>query len=77
MTCNLGKTDRVLRVISGMLLIGLGFYLAGNIGIVIGVIGAIPLLTGLVGYCPAYTLFKIDTCNTKKCLNHEPNTSCP
>lgn len=65
MRCNLGKTDRILRVISGIVLIGLGFYLAGNIGIFIGVIGAIPLLTGLVGFCPAYTLFKVNTCNTK------------
>ena len=65
MTCNLGKTDRILRVVSGALLTGLGFYLAGNVGIVLGVIGAIPLLTGLVGFCPAYSLFKIDTCKTK------------
>jgi hypothetical protein len=65
MTCNLGTTDRILRVLSGALLIGVGFYLAGNVGIVLGVIGLIPLLTGLVGVCPAYTLFKIDTCKTK------------
>ena len=65
MTCNLGKTDRILRVVSGALLIGVAFYLAGNAGIVLGVIGSIPLLTGLVGFCPAYALFKIDTCETK------------
>ena len=65
MTCNLGKTDRILRVVSGALLISVGFYLTGNVGILLGVVGAIPLLTGLVGYCPAYMLFKIDTCKTK------------
>ena len=62
MTCNIGKTDRILRVLSGALLIGVGLYLADNVGIVLGVIGLIPLLTGLVGFCPAYSLFKIDTC---------------
>ena len=65
MTCNLGKTDRILRVISGALLIGVAFYLAGNVGIILGVVGSIPLLTGLAGYCPAYTLFKINTCKMK------------
>ena len=65
MTCNIGKADRILRVVSGALLIGVAFYLAGTAGIVLGVIGLIPLLTGVVGYCPAYTLFKIDTCKTQ------------
>jgi hypothetical protein len=64
MTCNIGKTDRILRVVSGALLIGVAFYLAGTVGIALGIIGSIPLLTGLVGYCPAYMLFKIDTCKT-------------
>jgi len=66
MTCNIGKTDRILRVLSGALLVGVGFYSAGNVGMVLGVIGLIPLLTGLVGICPAYMLFKIDTCKMKK-----------
>jgi DUF2892 family protein len=65
MTGNTGKTDRIIRVLSGALLIGVGFYLAGNVGIVLAVIGLIPLSTGLIGVCPAYTLFKIDTCKTK------------
>ena len=64
MTCNIGKTDRIIRVLSGALFVGAGFYFAGKIGIVLGVLGLIPLLTGLVGVCPAYTLFKIDTCKT-------------
>ena len=65
MVCNIGKSDRILRVVSGALLISVAFYLAGNVGIVLGVIGSIPLLTGLAGYCPAYTLLKINTCKMK------------
>lgn len=66
MTCNLGKTDRIMRVISGLLLTGVGVYLIGTLGIALIVVGAIPLLTGLVGFCPAYRLFKIDTCKMSK-----------
>ena len=66
MTCNLGKTDRILRVVFGTLLAAVGLYFGGTPGIVLVVIGAIPLLTGLVGFCPAYTLFKIDTCKMNK-----------
>lgn len=62
--CNVGFTDRALRLIAGIVLIGYGTYLAGNTGIVIGVVGLIPLITGLIGRCPAYSLFKINTCST-------------
>ena len=65
MICNLGKTDRILRFLFGSLLIGMGIYIAGTVGIGLGAIGAILLLTGLAGYCPAYTLFKINTCKMK------------
>lgn len=62
MKCNVGKTDRILRVIVGGLLIGAGFYTGGTAGWVMGIVGLIPLFTGMVGYCPAYSLFKIDSC---------------
>lgn len=63
---NLGKKDRVLRVVvGGALMIG-GFVLSGTAGMVIAGIGLIPLGTGLVGNCPAYSLFKINTCRIKK-----------
>lgn len=62
--CNVGPTDRALRVVMGIVLIGCGTYLAGTTGIVMGVVGLVPLITGLVGKCPAYSLFKIDTCKT-------------
>ena len=62
--CNVGPTDRGLRLIVGIILIGYGTYLAGTTGIVMGVVGLIPLITGLAGRCPAYSLFKINTCRT-------------
>lgn len=56
---NVGSIDRVLRVIVGIALVVVGFaVLGGTAGIVVGIIGLIPLLTGLIGWCPLYILFK-------------------
>mgnify|MGYP001272923431 CR=1 FL=1 len=52
---NVGRMDRVLRIALGiaMAVIGL-FVLKGTAGAVLGIIGLIPLATGLVGVCPLY-----------------------
>jgi hypothetical protein len=63
MKVNEGTIDRVLRVAVGLVLIGLAA--AGTVG-VWGYIGVVPLLTGLVGICPAYAIFGISTCPMKK-----------
>ena len=60
---NEGGIDRGLRIIVGLVLIGLT--LAGQIG-VWGWIGVLPLATGLVGWCPAYSLFGLKTCKIRK-----------
>ena len=59
MTKNAGTLDRVLRIIAGLVLIGLA---ATQIVGVCGWIGVVPLLTGLLGWCPAYSLLGIKTC---------------
>ena len=56
---NVGTLDRSLRIGAGVVLIG--FAVAGWIG-PWGYIGIIPLLTGLLRTCPAYTLLGISTC---------------
>lgn len=63
MTVNEGTIDRALRVIAGLVLIGLAA--SGTVG-VWGWIGVLPLVTGLVGICPAYAIFGISTCPMKK-----------
>ncbi len=63
MKCNSGGIDRALRVIVGLVLIALAA--TGTVG-VWGWIGVVPLVTGVVGFCPAYTLLGIKTCSTKK-----------
>lgn len=62
MNMNEGGFDRGLRIIVGLVLIGLA--LAGKIGLW-GWIGVLPLATGLIGWCPAYSLFGIKTCKTR------------
>jgi hypothetical protein len=59
---NVGSVDRIVRVVLGLALIAIGFFvLGGTVGTIVGVIGFIPLLTGLVGWCPLYSLFKFST----------------
>ncbi len=63
MTSNVGGIDRVLRIVVGLVLIGLT--LAGTLG-VWGWLGLVPLATGAIGWCPPYAIFGWNTCSTKK-----------
>jgi Inner membrane protein YgaP-like, transmembrane domain len=64
---NLGMLDRVARVIIGLLLVAyaipIGFPNTGWNWV--GWIGIIPLLTAIVGVCPAYGLLGVSTCSPK------------
>lgn len=62
MNRNVGTIDRVIRVAAGAALVALA--LADVVG-PWGYLGIIPVLTGVVGACPAYTLFGISTCPNK------------
>lgn len=62
MPCNEGKTDRILRVIVGLVLIALVFVGPQTVW---GWVGLVPLLTGVFGFCPAYKLLGINTCKTR------------
>ncbi len=62
MKTNEGTIDRALRVLAGLVLIALAA--TGTVG-VWGWIGLVPLATGLIGWCPAYTLLGINTCPMK------------
>lgn len=56
---NEGIADRIIRMVVGLGLISLVFVGPQTPW---GWVGAVPLLTGLVGWCPAYSLFGIKTC---------------
>lgn len=59
MQANVGGIDRLLRIVVGAALIVWGF-MAQNY--IIMAIGLIPLATGIIKWCPAYTIFGIKTC---------------
>ena len=61
MKLNVGGMDKVIRIVLGIALLSLLVLLDGSIRWV-GLIGIVPLLTGLVGYCPLYALLGISTC---------------
>ncbi|MDF3887796.1 YgaP family membrane protein [Cupriavidus basilensis] len=62
MQANVGTVDRTLRIIVGLVLIGLAA--TGRVG-AWGWIGALPLLTGLVRVCPAYSILGVKTCSSE------------
>jgi len=62
MNKNVGGIDRILRIVVGLALIALA--VTGTVG-VWGYIGVVPLLTGLIGWCPAYLPLGIKTCRTE------------
>jgi len=63
---NVGGADRAIRIVVGMalLVMGLLHVFTGALAIAAFVFGAIALLTGLVRYCPAWSLFGINTSAT-------------
>jgi len=63
MNVNVGTADRAIRIIIGVALIAAAAM--GRIG-VWGYIGIVPLATGLLRICPAYSLLGINTCGAKK-----------
>ncbi|GAA6200979.1 DUF2892 domain-containing protein [Aquicoccus sp. SU-CL01552] len=60
---NEGALDRILRIVFGLALLSLIFIGPKTMW---GLVGLIPLLTGLAGYCPLYRLLGFSTCPMKK-----------
>lgn len=63
MKINVGSTDRILRIVVGLVLIGLAA--TSTVG-VWGWIGVALLLTGVFKFCPAYAIFGTSTCPMEK-----------
>ena len=65
MAANVGGIDRTLRIVVGIALLALFFVLEGNARYW-GLVGLVPLFTGLFRFCPVYPLLGINTCPMKK-----------
>jgi len=68
MTCNVGGIERPIRIVLGLALIAAGALAGLSEGLTMTayVVGAVALVTGGVGYCPAWQLFGINTCPPAK-----------
>lgn len=64
MSINVGSVDKWIRILAGLCILSLVFLLQSNVRWV-GLIGIVPLFTGLIGYCPLYSLFGLNTCSVK------------
>lgn len=64
---NMGGFDRIIRILIAAVFAYLYFagIVTGTFGIVLLVLGAVFVLTSLVGFCPLYTLFGLNTCARK------------
>jgi hypothetical protein len=64
MSCNVGGIERPVRIVLGVLLVGIGAF-AGLPPVGTGIalaMGTIALVTGALGFCPVWTLLGINTC---------------
>ena len=60
---NTGTVDRVIRVLAGIAILSLTVIGPQTLW---GLIGLVPLITGAIGFCPAYKLFGLSTCPLEK-----------
>jgi Protein of unknown function (DUF2892) len=68
---NEGQSDRAVRMLAGIVLLTAGWLLSLNaLGVALLVVGTIALGTGIVGWCPAYSLVGFSTLKT-------PARQCP
>ena len=62
MRCNVGTVDRILRIVLGIVILGVG-YMTESLW---GLVGLVPLLTGLFKLCPLYSIVGINSgCKTQ------------
>lgn len=66
MNSNVGGADRLVRVILGVAIVAAGLYFKSWWGAV----GAVPILTATIGWCPLYAPFGLSTCGTKRGPQH-------
>jgi len=61
---NIGRWDRVLRIVVGVALLALVFVGPKTLW---GLVGLVPLISGLAGICPAYAIAGVSTCGAGCC----------
>ena len=66
MSSNVGTVDRFLRILAASVFfyLGLFVYSGSGVGLALDIVGAIALITGLIGFCGLYKLLGINTRTT-------------
>lgn len=63
MKCNVGGTDRTLRIVLGVILLPLAYFTLSGVLAVLGyVVGGIGLVTGVLRFCPANAILGVNSC---------------
>jgi hypothetical protein len=63
MKTNIHPIERVVRIVGGLCLASLAFWGPTNLWFLLGLV---PVVTGIVGWCPPYSLLGINTCSAKR-----------
>jgi len=63
---NEGMIDRAARIVVGCLLVSIFYFFPEAPWRWVGLIGAVPIFTGILGWCPLYSIMGISTCPMKK-----------
>ncbi|MDP3443664.1 MAG: DUF2892 domain-containing protein [Ignavibacteria bacterium] len=61
---NVGQLDRLVRIVFGVVLLSLFFFIEGNLKW-ISLLGVVLILTGTINFCPLYLPFGINTRSKK------------
>ena len=64
MKANVGKLDKGIRIILAIALFGSFFILKGDLRY-IAILGLVPLLTGVISFCPLYKILGVNSCRLK------------
>ncbi len=65
MKANVGGIDRILRIAAGIALLAF-FFVSASSARYWGLVGLVPLATGLIGFCPLYPLIGLNTCPARR-----------
>jgi len=65
---NVGNTDKLVRYVVALAILSLYYFkiVDGTLGLVVIAVAFVFAITGLLGFCPLYLLFGINTCKKKK-----------
>ncbi len=64
MKTNIGSFDKTVRIVAGLILVSMFYWVDGSLKY-FGIVGLVLLITSFVGFCPLYSFLGINTCKTK------------